>query len=69
MTNWLQVGHDVENDEVVQEVEEGGYGPLQGSEEGSAGGKSQVFAGSSLCSRRREEETVGPPFMGHKANR
>lgn len=47
-TNGLQVSHDVENDEIVQEVEEGGHGPLQGSEEGGAGGESQLSAGSSL---------------------
>lgn len=60
-TNGLQVSHDVENDEIVQEVEEGGDGPLQGTEEGGAGGESQLPAGSSLWGRRAEETVRLPP--------
>ena len=47
-TNRLKVGHHIEDDKVVKEVEESRDGPLQGAEEGRAGGTAQVSAGSSL---------------------
>lgn len=47
-TNGLQVGHHVEDDEVVHEVEEGRDGPFEGDEEGGARGTAQIFKRSSL---------------------
>ena len=47
-THRLQVGHHIEDDEVVEEVEESGDGPLQGADEGGAGGPAQLSAGPAL---------------------
>ena len=40
----LQVGHDVEDDEVVQEVEESWNGPLEKTEVVRTRGATQLFA-------------------------
>ena len=39
----LQVSHHIEDDEVVEKVEEGRDGPLQGTKERSSGGTSQIL--------------------------
>lgn len=44
LTNRLQVGHDIEDDEVVDKVEESRDSPLQVSEQGRGGGTAQVSA-------------------------
>lgn len=44
LTHRLQVGHYIEDDEVVKKVEEGRDSPLQRTEEGSTGGKAQLSA-------------------------
>lgn len=61
MTDRLQVGHHIEDDEVVQEVEEGRDGPFQGAEEGGAGGAAQVSAGATLW--RNDRERVSPKIF------
>jgi len=55
-THRLQVGHHVEDDEVVEEVEESRDSPLQGIEEGGAGGKAELSARSSLWRDKQEEQ-------------
>lgn len=42
MTYRLQVSHHIEDDEIVEKIEEGRDGPLQGSKEGGSGGTPQI---------------------------